>query len=198
MRPAGRLVALSLAVFVVSGLPIVSPSSAIFAASTPPAPAEKAAPAQELFQKAVEAAGVKRNVLVLFHASWCGWCRRLEKYTRVPEVTAILDRHYAVLWLTVDERGDRKALDNPGADEVRNAIGGKGDGLPVYAAFDRNGKVLGSSVRRGLDGKEENIGFPRTPDEIEHFFGVLRSGAPRLSAAEEASLRKALVALLNG
>ena len=187
MRLPGRVAALTL---------LASALAATSAVSVPSAPAETAAPAQELFRKAVKAAGEKRNVLVLFHASWCGWCRRLEKYTRLPEVQPILERHYEVLWLTVDERGGKKSLDNPGADEVRDAIGGKAGGLPVYAALDRDGKVLGSSTRRGLDGKTENIGFPGNPDEIDHFFKLLRSGAPRLTDAEEASLRRSLVALL--
>src|SRR5512140_2094700 len=157
--------------------------------STPTAPT-----AQAVYERAKAAAG-KRSVFLGFHASWCLWCRALEKLTVLPATKPVFDRYYEVAWLTVDERASRKSLENPGADELRTRIGGDGVALPFYAVVDPKGVVVATSVRRGLDGKKENIGFPGTPDEVEAFLAVFRAGAPDLTDSEEKALVNGIVAL---
>ena len=42
-----------------------------------------------------------------------------------------------------------------------------------------------------LDGPGTNVGFPAKADEIDHFVGMLRKGAPGMSAAEAETIRAA-------
>ena len=49
----------------------------------------------------------KKNVLVIFHASWCKWCERLETALNDPEIKALMDKNYIVAMLDVKERGDK-------------------------------------------------------------------------------------------
>jgi thiol:disulfide interchange protein len=166
-----------------------APASGEAQASAPTSPA-----AMAVYQKAKAAAG-KRSVFLAFHASWCVWCRALEKLILLPTTKPVFDRYYEVAWLTVDERSSRKSLENPGADELRTRIGGDGVALPFYAVVDPKGSVVATSVRRGLDGKKENIGFPGTPDEVEDFLALFRAGAPDLTESEEKALVDGIAAL---
>lgn len=163
--------------------------------SKPATPTSATSPtAMAVYEKARAAAG-KRGVFLAFHASWCVWCRALEKLTILPATKPVFDRYYEVVWLTVDERTSRKSLENPGADEFRTRIGGDGVALPFYAVVNPEGKVVATSVRRGLDGKKENIGFPGRPDEVEDFLAIFRAGAPDLTESEEKALVEGIAAL---
>jgi thiol-disulfide isomerase/thioredoxin len=150
--------------------------------------------ATAVYEKARAAAG-KRGVFLAFHASWCVWCRALEKLTVLPSTKPIFDRYYEVAWLTVDERASRKSFENPGADEFRARIGGDGVALPFYAVVDSKGTVAATSVRRDLDGKKENVGFPGTIEEVQDFLAIFRAGAPDLTDGEEKALVDGIVAL---
>ncbi len=179
----------------ISTSPLLAALSALALLSGPTEAGPSPPAASQLLSRAEAATKGRKAVFVAFHASWCGWCRRLEKLLELPAVKPVFDRHFETVWLTVDERADRKASENPGADELRRRLGGQSSGLPFYAVFDSKGRVLARSVRRTADGRTEGIGFPRTPDEIGTFIDLLRAGAPRMTAAEEKTLREALASL---
>lgn len=181
-------------------------SPALLAAPAAPAPpsaspaptvkAEGPLPALEVVEKARAAAG-KRGVFLAFHASWCTWCRALQRLTLLPSTKPIFDKYYVVAWLTVDERAGRQYLENPGADALRTKLGGAGVALPFYAVIDPSGKVTGTSVRQGLDGKGENIGFPGTPDEVQAFVALFGSATPGLTQEEEKTLTDGVASLFG-
>jgi len=158
-----------------------------FPAFSAPVPA-----AQALDAAAKAAREGKRNVFVLFHASWCGWCRKLEAVLATPGAKEVLDRYYERVELTVQERGEKQALENPGAEELLEKLSGGDSGLPFTAVLDRKSRApLATS---NMSGPGTNVGFPAKADEIDHFVGMLRKGAPGMTQAEAEKLRAAFPA----
>lgn len=128
-----------------------------------------------------EAKAQQKAVLVHFGASWCTWCRHLDAMLEDPELGRLFHDNYVIAHLTIRESADKKALENPGAQEIADAAGGASGGVPFYVFFDSNGKRLATSMAMP---NGDNIGFPVSPEEIEAFVGLLEKTAPRMTAAE--------------
>jgi len=137
------------------------------------------------------AAKEKKNVFVMFHASWCGWCHKMDTSMNDPACKKLFDDNYVIRHLVVDELKNKKDLENPGANELRKKYFGDGEGIPFWLVFDKEGKLLADSKMRAEgDGPEkgQNTGCPATEEEVAYFIGMLEKTS-RLNAAELAIIK---------
>jgi thioredoxin-related protein len=151
---------------------------------------------QVLAQARMQASEQHKNIFLIFSASWCGYCRKLDALLASPEVNPIIARHYVIARLSVSEEYRRvnPKPNSPGAEELVSKLGGPKGPVPFFAFLDSNGKLIINSCRPVKDKPAgENIGFPVEPNEIAWFMTMLRKGAPDLTRDEalviESSLR---------
>ncbi|ASE62365.1 thioredoxin family protein [Chryseobacterium indologenes] len=121
-----------------------------------------------------EAKAAKKNVLLVFHASWCKWCKMMEKNMNLPETQPIFDKRFVTAYIDVQERGEKKALENPGGQELMNKFKGENAGLPFWLVLNSKGEVLADS----FNAKGENLGSPANQDEVSDFIAKLGKASP--------------------
>lgn len=127
--------------------------------------------ATEILTKAQNQAKVEnKNVFLIFHASWCGWCKKMEKNMDDPLVKSYFDANYVKTFITVQERAEKKNLETPGGDAVNEKLRGKDQGLPFWVILDSEGKVLEDSRVNG-----ENIGGPASEEEVNQLITKLET-----------------------
>jgi thiol-disulfide isomerase/thioredoxin len=125
----------------------------------------------EILQPAfAKAAAKNKKVLVIFHASWCGWCRKMDASLQDNAVKPLIDRYYETVHLTVYEATNKKSLENKGALEFLTKLGGADKGLPYWYVLDKDGAVLSDSQYN--PGK--NTGCPASEEEVAYFINVLK------------------------
>lgn len=147
--------------------------------------------ADEVMKEAkAEAAKTNKNVFVIFHASWCVWCHRMDSAMNDQAVQSFFNKNYVIKHLTVDESKDKKDLENPGASALRNKYGGDQQGIPYWLIFDENGKLLADSRLHDDNGKVtgNSVGCPAKPDEVSYFINVLKKTS-RLSDSQLESIK---------
>ena len=121
------------------------------------------------------AAKEKKNVLVIFTASWCVWCRKMDKSIDDSVCKKFFDDNFVIRHLVVDEITGKEHLENPGADSIRNLYGGNGQGIPYWLIFDNAGKLLfDSGIKNESTGEIGNIGCPATENEVMAFIDKLK------------------------
>jgi thioredoxin-related protein len=129
-------------------------------------------PATNDVLKPVYAKAAKENkkVLLIFHASWCGWCKKMDASLADPLVKKAFDENYEIAHLTVYESKDKVALENPGALEMLTKLGGNDKGLPYWFVLDAKGAKLTDSEY--IPGK--NTGCPASKEEVAYFIDTLK------------------------
>jgi thioredoxin-related protein len=116
-----------------------------------------------------QAATENKNVFLIFHASWCGWCRKMDSAIQDPSVASYFNSNYIIIHLSVYERNDKKILENKGAEEFLAAHGGAGKGIPFWMVLDKDGNTLADSqIKPGV-----NCGCPASKEEVTYLIGVL-------------------------
>ena len=150
--------------------------------------------AGEIMREAMQTAVKEnKNIFIIFHASWCGWCHKMDSSIADKNCRDYFSRNYVIRHLVVDESRDKKGLENPGANELRAKYHGNDEGIPFWLIFDKEGNLLADSQIRpnnaGADTKGENVGCPAAENEVEYFIEVLKKTS-RISEAEQAAIRK--------
>jgi thioredoxin-related protein len=136
--------------------------------------------AQTILNTAVSNAQIThKTVLLVFHATWCGWCRRLETALNDTSVKPIIDENYIVAMVDVMEHGSKiQTHENPGGDHLLSEFGGTVAGLPFIAFLNGKGKMIANS---NVMPNNVNIGYPGSEEEIAAFMKLLRRTAPHMN-----------------
>ena len=148
-------------------------------------------PADEMVQNACkQAAKENKKVLVMFHASWCVWCHRMDSSMNDNSCKKFFDDNYVTTHLVIMESRGKENLENPGGMDLLAKYNGTNQGIPFWAVLDKNGKVLGDCLMRpegsGPETKGQNMGCPAKEDEVDAFIKVLKKTSqitPQMEAA---------------
>lgn len=137
------------------------------------------APATEVLKAAVQKASKeKKQVLVIFHASWCGWCHKMIASLNDPTIKPYFDKNYVIADLVVSEAKGKENLENPGAADLLKTYYNAEQGLPTWLLFDAKQNLVADSQIRPegapFSTKGQNVGCPAKPEEIKHFINALK------------------------
>src|SRR5262245_40800183 len=135
--------------------------------------------ANEVLKEATAtAAKANKKVFIIFHASWCGWCHRMDSIMNNVACKKLFDDQFVIRHLVVMESDKYKQLENPGGKELMDKYHGKDKGIPFWLIFDTKGNLVADCMMRpdnvGLDHPGENTGCPATKEEVTHFVKVLK------------------------
>lgn len=123
------------------------------------------------------AAKENKKVFVIFHASWCGWCHKMDTSMNDPVCKKFFDDNFVIRHLVVNESPDKKQLENPGAEELKTKYHGNDQGIPFWLIFDQKGNLLADSkIRSAAEGPEagDNSGCPASEKEVAFFVKILK------------------------
>jgi len=118
-----------------------------------------------------------KKVLVMFHASWCGWCHKMDTSLNDASVKKLFDDNFVIRHLVVFESKGKENLENPGALEMLTKYDGKDEGIPFWLIFDKDENFLADSrikaIVNGIE-KLQNTGCPASKEEVDYFIGILK------------------------
>jgi len=133
---------------------------------------------EEIMKEAfVSAKKQNKKVLVMFHASWCGWCHKMDTSLNDASVKKFFDDYFVIRHLVVFESKGKENLENSGALEMLERHEGKDQGIPFWLIFDKDKKFLfDSRMPASVNGtvKLQNTGCPASKEEVEYFIDVLK------------------------
>ena len=134
----------------------------------------------DIMRKAYYQAGNEdKNVFVMFTASWCGWCHRMDSLMSMNNTKQLFDDNYVIKHIVVSEFGENKVLENPGGEDMRIKYKANKLGIPYWLIFDEKGKVLADARMKpdgsiAYNGEGTNSGSPATKEEVDYFIKVLK------------------------
>jgi thiol-disulfide isomerase/thioredoxin len=152
--------------------------------------------ADEIMKEAFQTANKEnKKVFIIFHASWCGWCRKMDSSMNDKSCRKFFDDNFITRYLDVDEfKEDKKALQNPGANELRTKYHGDSAGIPFWLIFDKDAKLLADSKIRPegapFDTNGDNVGCPSEAKEVDYFIRVLKTATSLTSVQEDAIAKR--------
>jgi thioredoxin-related protein len=135
--------------------------------------------ATQVLNRASQSAAVEnKKILLMFHASWCGWCRKMDSSLTDLSCKKFFDDNFVVAHITVKESKGKESLENAGGLEMMEKYNGKDMGLPYWVILDKDATLLFDSKIKipGPNGKkiETIIGCPATATEVDRFIEILK------------------------
>lgn len=113
-----------------------------------------------------------KNILVMFHASWCGWCKKMDANMNAESCKDLFDKNFIIEHLTIMESDANKHLENPDAEAMfKKYTGEKRTGIPFWLIFNSDGELLEDS----FDSSGNNLGCPASTEEVAEFISVLKN-----------------------
>jgi hypothetical protein len=113
------------------------------------------------------------------HASWCGWCKKMDASLDDPTCKKLFDDNYVIAHLDVMEQPAKVNLENSGSLDQLKTFKGEKSGLPFWVILDAKGKLLADSqirpVGASLDTPGESIGCPAQDNEVAYFTQILKT-----------------------
>jgi len=136
------------------------------------------ASAEEIMKEAYSVAKKEnKKILLIFHASWCGWCHKMDTSLNDPSVKKYFDDNFVIRHMVVFESKGKEKLETQGALNILKKYQGEEDGIPFWLIFDNDKNFLFDSRRtikeNGVE-KRRSVGCPATKEEVEYFIDVLR------------------------
>lgn len=116
-----------------------------------------------------QAKAENKNVFVKYSASWCGWCKILDKKMNSDSCKSFFDTNYVIVTLVVTESTNNKHLENPGATDYLKKHRGERAGLPFWVILDKTGNLVEDS----FNAKGKNLACPDKENEVEDFITIL-------------------------
>lgn len=133
---------------------------------------------EEIMKEAFTSAkNQNKKVLLMFHASWCGWCHKMDTSLNDASVKKFFDDNFVIRHLVVFESKGKENLENPGALEMLTKFEGKDQGIPFWLIFDKDEKFLFDSRMSAIvNGTKKlvNTGCPASKEEVDYFIEVLK------------------------
>ncbi|MFL9482214.1 thioredoxin family protein [Chitinophagaceae bacterium LWZ2-11] len=119
-----------------------------------------------------------KKVFLIFHASWCGWCHKMDNTMNNDTCKSLFNDNYVIAHITVLESKEKKELENPGGEEMLKKYNGDKGGIPFWLIFDPAGNLLADSQIRpagaSISEPGKNVGCPSEKEEVIYFIKVLK------------------------
>lgn len=150
------------------------------------ATAQQKPSAQNIVEEICKQAALQhKNAFIIFHASWCGWCRKLDNNMNSPSLAPFFDSNYVTAHVTVFETDSTQ--DDAGAKDFLSKYNSDKQGIPTWFIFNDKGELLMSSFMKNQSDEGVNVGCPAEPQEVAYFIKVLEKTSS-ISAEQKASV----------
>lgn len=150
--------------------------------------------AEVVAQAAADAEASGKRLLLVFHASWCGYCILMDRMLEDVACKPILDKYFVIYHLrALEAKPEMKAQQLDGADAVYASYVPDKIGLPYVAALNGKAERVADSVMRN----GENFGFPVEAVELDNFQDMMRKAAHGITDEEVRTLRRTCVRIFK-